>query len=245
MLVAADYKTMFARDGYVLVEDLFTREEMAAAKQEIRRILDSKRTKDKDGNVPKDNGVFVGITLNSDFFKKLNADPRVLDVLEQCVGPNLEFWSDKVVYKSAGVDFGSPWHQDWPYWKGTSKFSVWIALDDASPENGCLKLIPGSHMKHASHGGQDSDGIGFNNRLRPEDVDESKAIVAPVRAGGAIFFHDLTLHASFPNKSGRDRWALISTYRDASKDDLAYDFAKARFMVRGTKTGVDRGESGR
>ncbi|MBI3832119.1 MAG: phytanoyl-CoA dioxygenase family protein [Planctomycetes bacterium] len=237
MLVAEDRKTAFERDGFVIVEDVFTREEVAAAKDEIRRILAKVRTKDKDGNAPKDNGVFVGLTLNSAHFKKMNADPRMVDVLEQVVGPHLEFWSDKVVYKSAGVDFGSPWHQDWMYWKGAAKFSVWVALDDATPENGCLKLIPGSHKRHFDHGGSDSEGVGFNNRLRQEDVDESKMVIAPARAGTAVFFHDLTLHASFPNKSGKDRWALISTYRDASKDDIKYEFAKAAFMVRGEQTG--------
>lgn len=245
MLAATDLKTQFERDGYVIAEDLFTREEMAAAKAEIRHVLERVRGKDKDGNAPKDNGVFVGITLNSPHFKALNSDPRMVDVLEQIVGPNLEFWSDKVVYKSAGVDFGSPWHQDWTYWKGAAKFSVWLALDDATPENGCLKFIPGSHKQHFSHGGKDLEGVGFVNRLRPEDVDESKAIVTPARAGTAVFFHDLTLHSSFANKSGKDRWALISTYRDASKDDLKYGFAKAAFMVRGVRTGVDREPSSR
>ena len=239
MLTATDFKTTFERDGYVIVEDLFTREEMVQAKEETRNVLARVRAKAPPGRAPKDSGVFVGLTLNSAYFKGLNADPRLVDVLEQIVGPNLEFWSDKIVYKSAGVDFGSPWHQDWTYWKGAAKFSVWIALDDATPENGCLKFIPGSHKKHFHHGGSDTEGIGFGNRLRPEDVDESQAVVTPARAGTAVFFHDLTLHSSFQNKSGKDRWALISTFRDASQDDLAYDFAKAAFMVRGVRTGKD------
>ena len=230
-------KNTFNRDGYVILEDIFTREYCAAAKEEVRNILARERAKDTSGKPHRDTGVFVGLTLNSEFFKRMNADPRVVDVLAEIVGPNLEFWSDKIVYKSAGVDFGSPWHQDWPYWKGASKYSIWIALDDATPENGCLKLIPGSHKKHFNHGGKDTEGIGFVNRLRPEDIDENNVVIAAARAGTAVFFHDLTLHSSFPNTSGKDRWALISTYRDASQDDLEYSFAKAAFMVRGERTG--------
>jgi ectoine hydroxylase-related dioxygenase (phytanoyl-CoA dioxygenase family) len=50
-----------------------------------------------------------------------------------------------------------------------------------------------------------------------------------------VVFHDLLLHASFPNTSGADRWALISTYRDAAAPDQDYDWAKAAFVVSGRK----------
>ena len=227
----------FARDGYLVAEDLFTADEMTQAKAEVRRILDEVRAERLACNDARDNGVYVGLTIKSPFFRALNADARIANYWEEIFGPNIEFWSDKIVYKSAGVDFGSPWHQDYTYWKGANKYSVWIALDDATPENGCLKFIPGSHQSLVNHGGTDKEGIGFGNRLRPEDVDESKAVVVPARKGTAVFFHDLTLHSSYRNSSGKDRWALISTYRDASKDDLPYPFATAAFMVRGERTG--------
>ena len=225
----------FQRDGYVVVPNLFSAEEVGAAKAEVRRVLDEVKS-ERSG---RDNGVYVGLTLRSALFKNLNGDPRIADVWEQIFGSNIEFWSDKIVYKSAGVDFGSPWHQDYMYWKGAHKYSVWIALDDATPDNGCLKFIPGSHRSEVAHGGADSDGVGFSNRLKPEDVDESKAAICPATKGTAVLFHDLTLHSSFPNTTGKDRWALISTYRDASQDDIPYDFAKAAFMVRGTRTGKE------
>lgn len=237
MLVEAKVGAQFARDGYVIVEDLFSADEMAQAKAEVRRVLDEVNAERKKDGTFRDNGVYVGLSVRSAFFRKLNADARIADIWEEIFGPNIEFWSDKIVFKSADVDFGSPWHQDYPYWKGANKYSVWIALDDATPENGCLKMIPGSHKSEVNHGGKDTDGVGFGNRLRPEDVDESKAVIVPARKGTAVFFHDLTLHSSFANKSGKDRWALISTYRDASKDDQHYDFATAAFMVRGVRTG--------
>ena len=95
------------------------------------------------------------------------------------------------------------------------------------------------------HGGQASDGVGFGHRLKEDAVDESKAVTVPVRAGTAVIFHDLTLHSSLPNISGKDRWALISTYRDASADDLEYSGMRAAFMVRGKRTGrvLERAEA--
>ena len=211
MLVAADLKTAFERDGYVIVEDVFTREEVAAAKDEVRRILAKVRTKDKDGNAPKDNGVFVGLTLNSECFKKMNADPRMVDVLEQVVGPNLEFWSDKIVYKSAGVDFGSPWHQDWTYWKGAAKFSVWVALDDATPENGCMEVVPGSHRLGLV--------TSFGSTLSADDAsrhcDPSRVRSLPVARGEMLLLHNWLIHRSGINRTDQPRRAFTTCLMDA------------------------------
>ena len=76
-------------------------------------------------------------------------------------------------------------------------------------------------------------GEGFGHRLRSEAVDESQAVVLPCAPGDAVLFHDLTLHASFPNVSGRDRRSVISTYRSASEPDLYYSWSVAREIVRG------------
>ncbi len=226
-----DLKALWDRDGYIVLPELFRRDEVAAWKDEIRRVLPT------DGNHRKD-GVWVGVTLASPLIRAANADPRVVAALNAVIGPDVEFLSDKLVFKSAGMDYGSPWHQDWSYWYGAHKTSVWIALDDATVANGCLRLIPGSHRTQVPHTGDASDGKGFGYRLDPKSVDESRAVTAEVPAGGAVIFHDLLLHASFQNSSGKDRWALISTYRDAAVPDETYGWAKAAFIVSGKRAGA-------
>src|SRR5687768_8116760 len=79
--------------------------------------------------------------------KEAMRDDKVVPILHQIVGPNLEFLSAKAVFKNAKTAFPSPWHQDWFYWEGPHKVSIWIALDDATPANGCLKFVPGAHKK--------------------------------------------------------------------------------------------------
>ena len=164
-------------------------------------------------------GVYVGLAGRCGLFRQTVRDERLLDILEAILGPNVEFLSDKVVFKDTERHVASPWHQDWPYWEGTHKISVWVALDDATPGNGCLKLLPGWHRGSVIHDGDMSDGAGFGHRIRPETVDESVAITAPVEAGGAVFFHDLTMHSSHPNTERRERWTWVPTYRDAQADD--------------------------
>ncbi|MCX6380369.1 MAG: phytanoyl-CoA dioxygenase family protein [Armatimonadetes bacterium] len=192
----------YLRDGYLIVPNLFSRDEVMAIKAEMVCLLETVRQ-------------------------------GILDILEGIFAPNLEFLSDKIVFKAKGTAYGSPWHQDWHYWHGSNKISLWLALDDATPANGCMKLLPGSHTAPIAHKGETAPDETFGIRLKPGEVDESQAVIAEVSAGGGVFFLDLTLHASYPNSTGDDRWAWIGTYRDAKAGVEDYDWAKAREILRG------------
>ena len=218
----------FAENGFAIARNLFTRAEVQRLKLECIDIL-------KAVNVDPGHGVYVGLAAQSPVFQEAVGDPRLLDILAGILAPDIEFLSDKVVFKSEKMTFASPWHQDWTYWHGAHKLSIWVALDDATVENGCLKLFPGSHRTAVLHDGDASDGNGFGNRLRPDAVDESRAVTAEIEAGGAVFFHDLTLHASHPNTSGEERWVWIPTYRDANAADNDYPWAVAAKVLRGEK----------
>ena len=77
------------------------------------------------------------------------------------------------------------------------------------------------------------DDYGFGHRVRPAAIDESDAVVAELSRGDAVFFHDLTLHASYPHICERERWVWIPTYRDAITEDPDYSWAVAAKIVRG------------
>jgi phytanoyl-CoA hydroxylase len=240
LLSSIEISEQFKRDGYIIVPDLFTREEAQRLKSEIRRILDDVRQEARESGRNPDravhHGVYVGLAARSDLFHQAVQDERLVNVLKAVIGPNVEFLSDKVVFKNHDEDFGTPWHQDWPYWYGSHKISVWVALDDATPENGCLRVIPGSHHSAAVHDGDNSDGKGFTHRIDAGSVDESLAVTGAIAAGGAIVFHDLTLHASHENKSGSERWVWIPTYRDPNAEDPHYPWATAAVVVAGSKS---------
>ena len=229
----------FAQNGFAIVPHLFNRAEVQALKAEICEILDTVRREaietGKDPEQIAGHGVYVGLAIRSPVFREAVSDERLLNILDVILAPDIEFLSDKVVFKSDNTDFASPWHQDWHYWHGKHKVSLWVALDDATVENGCLKVYPGSHKSVVVHDGASDDGHGFGHRLRRDALDETKAVSAEIEAGGAVFFHDLTLHASHPNKSGADRWVWIPTYRNAQADDLDYPWALAAAVVRGKR----------
>jgi ectoine hydroxylase-related dioxygenase (phytanoyl-CoA dioxygenase family) len=217
-------KERFDKDGYVVLRNHFSKEYVQRLKEEARTVLE----KMKKNNT----GVYLGMALASPLFKEAAADSRLVSALREVIGNRIIFMSDKIVFKNAQTDFGSPWHQDYPYWYGSHKFSVWIALDEADSSNGCLRVVPGSHLLGSvNHGGQSSDGLGFDNRLRHNDVDPTKIVDLPASQGDAILFSDLLFHSSYPNTSGKDRWALISTYKDGYQEDKDYGWAEGAFTV--------------
>src|SRR5690349_9474903 len=98
----SDISARFDRDGFVVVPDLLTRPEAQAYKAEIAKILDQvlgeERSRGNDRPTFMKSGVFVGLSIRSPIFRQLGQNPRILDVFEAILGPNLLFWSDKVVF---------------------------------------------------------------------------------------------------------------------------------------------------
>jgi len=112
----------FARNGVLVVPGVFAREEAQAWKEECRRLLDrlTAEAQARGAALPKfrQSGVFVGLSINSSLCRAFARDPRLLDLMEPLIGPNIMFWSDKVVFKAEEVAENTPWHQDWAYWHG-------------------------------------------------------------------------------------------------------------------------------
>jgi len=202
----------YRRDGYVVVPDLYPAETMLAWKRRLAELVAPEQHMLKGGV-----RVWMSDQLPPDLLAAMG-DERVVPVLRQIVGPDVAFLSAKVVFKNGVTRFASPWHQDRFYWHGSEKISVWIALDDATRDNGCLMVIPGTHRKIFTEQRVQTD-TGFDMRIADEDVKGFGVETLPVKRGGAVFFSDLCVHASHPNSAGADRWALITTYRNAAVSD--------------------------
>jgi hypothetical protein len=225
----------FQEDGFIVLPNLITREDAHTLKAEIQGVLqDVAREAAAKGEQPpyQKSGVYVGLSIRNAACRAFNRDPRLLDAVEAAIGPNILFWSDKVVFKTEETDFGTPWHQDWPYWKGIHKVTLWIALDDIDESNGCLQLVRGSHREAVEHHAGASAQV-FGHQLDSATVDPARVATVPAPSGSAVLFHDLTLHASYPNSAHRDRYALAISYKDAAAEDLEYPAMTAAAVVRG------------
>lgn len=217
----------YQQKGYVVLPKLFSLAEAKRWKEQLQRVLMAEE------RLSEPSGVRVWMCDAMDNLTKENVtNEKLIAAVSQLIGPNVEFLSVKAVFKNAKTSFDSPWHQDWHYWQGTPKISVWIALDDATPENGCLRMVPGSHIK-AIEMDEVEDGKGFKLRISEDVLSTMQIESVPVSAGDAIFFHDLALHASCPNINGQDRWTAIATYRNGSESDPSTVWEKS-LPLRGT-----------
>jgi ectoine hydroxylase-related dioxygenase (phytanoyl-CoA dioxygenase family) len=212
-LVSREHAEAFRKDGFLLVRNLYAPKEIAEIKAHVLDILSGK-------DLPESGVIVWKPEKLSERLLHMMGDDHITPVLQKVVGPSVEFLSVKAVYKDRTKTFLSPWHQDWYYWKGAPKLSVWIALDNATKENGCLRLIPGSHTRVFQERHVESE-TGFTKRIDEKDIEGLEVVDAPCSPGDAILFHDLALHSSYPNTAGTDRWSLISTYRNASIRDAS------------------------
>jgi hypothetical protein len=146
--------------------------------------------------------------------------PEILDMVGQVIGPDFLLWGTTVFGKPAGTGKRVPWHQDGEYWpiKPLATCSAWIALDDATPENGCLRVIPGSHKSQRlrAHNQNDSADLVLNQELDPSEFDEAEAHDIVLKAG-QLSLHDVYLvHGSEPNRSDKRRAGYVCRYMPTS-----------------------------
>lgn len=142
--------------------------------------------------------------------------PGVLDIVEQLVGPDFLLWGTTVFGKPAFSGKEVPMHQDGEYWpiRPLATCSAWIALDDTGPENGCLRVIPGSHRDKAlyKHHQDDGDHLVLNQALNEDQYDPADAVDIRLKAG-QVSFHDVYIvHGSEPNRSPNRRAGFVCRY---------------------------------
>jgi ectoine hydroxylase-related dioxygenase (phytanoyl-CoA dioxygenase family) len=213
-----DQVQQFDRDGLVLVPDLFTEREVEILLSQVgvnaRVQAQTRDMPDADGKSSK---LALWTDLGDDVFALVSRSQRVVNGARMLLREDIYHWHSKVMLKEAKVGGAWEWHQDYGYWYGDNclyprMISCMIALDAANKENGCLKVIPGSHqIGRINHG-----GVGKQAGAEIERVAEAEKRLGvhycEAPAGSALFFHGNLLHSSEPNLSDRHRRAYICTY---------------------------------
>lgn len=116
-----------------------------------------------------------------------------------------------MIFKPARYGAATPWHQDEAYWNPNvhlNSLSVWMTLDSATIDSGCMQFIPGSH-KEEVRWHRHIDDNPLIHGLVTDDVDPTRAVACPLSPGGATFHHSRTLHYTAPNKTNNPRRAYI------------------------------------
>ena len=216
-------------NGFFVLDQALSHEEVDALSREAARIC-----RNADGTIrgidpapPEvtDDDVMQN-TLCIHFPHKLSAlmrdvlaHPKVVQALTTTISPNVKCMQSMLFFKAAGKP-GQAWHQDEDYipTRDRSLVGAWIAMDDATVENGCLWIIPGSNKpgilwKQEWHGDRSFD-CAFESQDFPYTAEDE--VPVEVKKGSVVFFNGYTLHRSLPNraKSGYRR-ALVNHYMSA------------------------------
>jgi ectoine hydroxylase-related dioxygenase (phytanoyl-CoA dioxygenase family) len=161
----------------------------------------------------------VNIWEADDLFREHLYNPLTCQMVCELIGTDvLRVWHDQVQYKSPRIGGATSWHQDHPYWpiiQPADLVSAWVPLEDATLENGCMRMVPRSHLwgphKGGTIGTNEDFSPGYDPKLIPagEDVE---VVPCEVRAGEVMFHHCLTWHGSPPNSSDKGRPAIAVHY---------------------------------
>lgn len=146
--------------------------------------------------------------------------PALLDIVESLLGPDLICWGAHMFCKPAGDGLVVPWHQDGDYWpiRPLATCTVWIALDRSGPENGCLRVIPGSHRDRVSlpHEKVERADWALDQTLEDGTFDPADAVEV-VLEPGQMSIHDVfMIHGSNANRSAHRRAGLAIRYMPAT-----------------------------
>ena len=208
----------YHQNGYAFVGKTVSKKKIVEMRRECMKTWkDLKNKYDQSENWLK-NTLLQNIHHHSNEVKNFYFYGPLIEIMKDVLGPNIKSVQSQLSFKLPGNHKNVGWHQDNGYGELNPYNTVTTitALDDADTQNGCLWIIPGSH-----HYGQLDIGhqvtIEWKNQLNEIslNVDESKSIPVPLRAGESIIFHCLMLHKSEANKSRRKRRFLFMRYADA------------------------------
>lgn len=149
-------------------------------------------------------------------FLELAMAPQILDAVEQLIGPDLILWGCHVFCKPAGDGHETPWHQDGHYWpiRPLATCTVWVALEESSTDNGCLRVIPRSHLARLSHPHlhEDRQDVALQQRLADDSFDAGTAVDLELQPG-QMSMHDVyMIHGANANRSARRRTGVALRY---------------------------------
>ncbi|MBN67712.1 MAG: phytanoyl-CoA dioxygenase family protein [Gimesia sp.] len=214
----------FQRDGFVVVESLFSEEEVALLGQIGRADLAMQQATfsraDGEGGAVK---LSVENEVGEDIYGAIAAGHRVVDRMEELLGDEVYHYHHKMIQKEAKVGGAWAWHQDYGYWYNNGCLfpdmaSCMIAVDRATQENGCLQVLKGSHLMGRMNHGKVGDQTGADPERVAAACERFELVYCTLEPGSAIFFHSNLLHRSDQNKSDHPRWGFICCYNTKHND---------------------------
>lgn len=191
--------------GHVTVRGVVDPDTVAAAHEHLAGL----RAR-PGGSTP---GGIVAAPLDDPFFRTVTRHPDVVRLVSSLLGMWPEPFACTYIVKEPRVGLPALWHQDGYPWRRQigrrEALTVWLALDEVTADNGCLRVVPGSHRlpEQPLRPNEDTPSV-FGGEIDPALVDESRAVDVLLAPGDVSIHHPALVHGSGPNRSDRPRAAL-------------------------------------
>ena len=229
--VTADHIAQFHEQGFLVVHNAFSPAEVQATLDGFLYLISGQNPdfkgvmlEKKAKGIPVDTlppeqkqdyvRKFMSFVEYDARLKAMAEHPQMLDVLTRIIGEPPVLYQDMALLKPPRIGREKPWHQDHAYFDlplHAPVVGVWIALDEATTENGCMVIYPGSHRQ--------GPVVHFNRRdwqICDTYQRTSSALAVPLKPGGALFFHSLMQHGTPANNSTQRRRAAQFHYKPLS-----------------------------
>ena len=224
--LTAEQVAAFDRDGVVVLDDVFDAAELAPvieAIDELEATTDAHLAARADGRVmiAEHGAITFSLfpVLHSDAARRFSTHRVFADLCHDLVGPDVRLYHDQAVYKKPEKPRRFPWHQDngYTFVEPQQYLTCWVALTDATVDNGCPQVVPGLH-RHGTFAHHYTDPLGWEIF-----EDHPGAVAAPVGAGGIVVFSSLSPHLTGPNTTDAVRKAYILQYAPDGAETLRSD----------------------
>ena len=238
----------FHREGYLVIQRAFTRQEVAGALEEMLELLAHPRPAFSgiqfEHSAPQATLEEMAPESRQDYVRKffsfvefaprmkaLSRHPALLATVSRVIDACPALFQDMALLKPPRIGREKPWHQDHAYFDlplDTPVVGVWIALDRAGTDNGCMTIIPGSHRR--------GPVVHFQRRdwqICDTHVDHRGALAVPLEPGGCLLFSSLMHHGTPTNTAAERRRALQFHYAPAGAVHISKEQRMAVFGAEG------------
>ena len=223
--LSAEQLCFYRKQGYLVFGPLLSEGELDELREIAERLYadanqDTLELATGDGKYTLFTPVFTRVPR---YRELVHQHPVLLNVLESILGPVFRLVEDQLFYKPARHGAPLAFHHDNIYYGFTNPNIVtcWIALDDATPENGCIQILPGSHRRETEH-------RGIEGTIIKEAVfDHTELAIVPAKAGELLIFDGLTVHGSGPNTTNAPRRVANMVAITPCKDGASRKFSDA------------------
>ncbi|GBG12399.1 hypothetical protein B1748_22445 [Paenibacillus sp. MY03] len=220
----------YKQTGFLSVDGVLNENEVGQSIQAIMDLLHVDRKKsrlqftkpEQELNTPEERELSIRkiheFVDSEDRLRKIAYHPDIIGTIRRLFGEEPKLIQDMALLKPPHGGGEKPWHQDMAYGNLTytkSAIGVWIALDEATADNGCMHVIPGSHQEGATPHYAVRDW-----QLCDTQVPVNKDVIVPLKPGGVLFFHGLLYHGTPSNFSTLRRRALQFHYVPASAEKI-------------------------